>query len=58
MLTEIESLCSNAEGSLDAVSQKGLLGKSALTEVLLPLLEEFLSVPTIGILVGIPMTVW
>jgi len=54
MLTEIENLCSCAESSLNAVSKKELHGKPALAAVLLPLLEEFLNVPIIGILVIIP----
>lgn len=54
MLTEIENLRSCAESSLNAVNEKELHGKPALAAVLLPLLEEFLTIPTIGILVIIP----
>ena len=52
MLTEVESLCLNAkelENLLNIASTEELHGKPTLTTLLLPLLKEFLVVPTLGI---------
>ena len=52
MLTEVESLCLNGkelENLLNIASTEELHGKPTLTTLLLPLLKEFLLVPTLGI---------